>query len=187
MSLPTREQALNTLTSHVKDDYQILHAKMVASAMEAWAKVLNKSRNHDSIDPELWYITGLLHDLDYYEFPEQHPSKSLEWFKEWGYPDELIHAVEAHAFNYNGFTTKPNTKMAAALIACDEMSGLIYAYSLMRPEGYLGMEVKGVKKRMKDKGFAAKINREDIYYGVDKFGVSIEDHIQLLIDTFKNL
>ncbi len=180
MNLPTKEEAQILLEKHVKESYQILHAKMVANAMEAWAGKLNQNM-------ALWYITGLLHDLDYFEFPTEHPAKSLQWFKEWGYPEELIHAVEAHAFGYNGFQTEPQTKMAAALIACDEMSGLIYAYSLMRPEGMKGMEVKGVLKRMKDKAFASKINREEIKYGVEKFGVDINDHIQLLINTFNKI
>lgn len=183
--LPTREEALKLLSEHVKDEYQILHAKMVAAAMEAWAHRLAK---HDkSINIDLWYITGLLHDLDYYEYPTEHPGKALTWFKEWGYPADLIHAVEAHAFGFNGFTTKPQTKMGAALIACDELSGFLYAYSLMRPTRFDGMDVKGVEKRLKDKSFAAKINRDDIEFGIAEFGVDRAEHIALLIETFKGM
>ncbi|MCA9386026.1 HD domain-containing protein [Candidatus Dojkabacteria bacterium] len=178
MSLPTREEAQALLEEHVKDDYQLHHSKMVALAMESYATEFNE-------DPNLWYITGLLHDLDYYEFPNEHPGKSLEWFKEWGYPEELIHAVEAHAFNYNGFETEPQNKLAAALIACDELSGLLHAYAIMRPTGYEGMKVKSVKKKLKDKAFAAKINRDDIAYGVEKLGLEMSDHIQKLIATFQ--
>lgn len=185
--LPNKQESLKLLQKHVKEHYQLLHAKMVAAAMEAWANKLNENT-------ELWYTTGLLHDIDYFEFPNEHPAKSLQWFREWGYPQELIHAVEAHAFGYNDFKTEPETQMAAALIACDEMSGLIYAYSLMRPEKMKGMEVKGVLKRMKDKGFAAKINRHEIKYGVEKFAnmssgqeVDINVHIKLLIETFNKM
>lgn len=176
MSLPTREEAQKLLEEHVKDEYQLLHSKMVALAMEAWAKKLNQNT-------DLWYITGLLHDLDYFEYPSEHPNKSVEWFKEWGYPEELIHAIEAHAFMLSG--VEPETEIASALIACDELSGLIHAYSLMRPEGYEGMKAKSVKKKLKDKSFAAKISRDDINYGLEKFQKDFTEHTQLLIDTFR--
>lgn len=184
--LPTREQAQSLLSEHVKDSYQIAHSNMVALAMEAWAKKLN-------LDIELWYITGLLHDLDYFEFPEEHPKKSLEWFREWGYPEELIIAVSEHAFMRTGVEVK--SLLGSALIACDELSGFIYAYSLMRPQKYEGMDAAGVKKRLKDKAFAAKIDRSDIELGITKFaehlGKNVEEfkteHINLLIEVFKNL
>ncbi len=184
--LPNREQAQSLLTQHVKDNYQITHSNMVALAMEAWAKKLN-------LDTELWYITGLLHDIDYFEFPAEHPNQSLAWFKEWGYPEELISAVSEHAFMRTGVEVK--SLLGSALIACDELSGFIYAYSLMRPGKFDGMDATGVKKRLKDKAFAAKIDRSDIELGIFKFaehlGKNIEEfkieHINLLIEVFKNL
>ncbi len=176
MALPSREEAEKLLKDHVSDAYQQHHSHMVANALEAYAKKFQE-------DVELWFITGLLHDLDYYKFPDEHPSKSLEWFREWGYPEELILAVEAHAFMRTG--VKPSTKLGRALIACDEMSGLLYAYSLMRPTGFDGMEVKSVRKKFKDKGFASKIDRSDINYGMEELGVSFEDHVELLISVFK--
>ena len=94
MSLPTKEEARKVLEEYVSDEYQRYHAKMVAAAMEGYAEIFKE-------DPNLWYITGLVHDIDFYKHPETHPAESLEWFKEWGYPDELSHAVEAHAFGYN--------------------------------------------------------------------------------------
>jgi putative nucleotidyltransferase with HDIG domain len=103
MSLPTRTAARALLESHVKDEYQRHHAEMVATAMEGYAKLYNE-------DPDLWYLTGLLHDIDFEEHPHVHPGESLKWFKEWQYPEELIHAVEAHAYNYNGFTTLPRVR-----------------------------------------------------------------------------
>ena len=175
MTLPTREKAKELLFEKVKDEYQLKHSEMVANAMEAYAKKFGE-------DVELWYMTGLLHDLDYYAFPTEHPAKSVEWFKEWGYPDELIHAVESHAFMRTNI--KPKTKIAKALIACDEMSGLLYAYSLMRPTGFDGMEVKSVKKKFKDKSFAAKVDRSDIQFGMDELGVEFNDHVELLINVF---
>jgi len=103
MNLPTREEAQNLLEKYVKDEYQLYHAKMAATAMIGYAGLFNENE-------DLWYITGLLHDIDFEQFPETHPTKSLEWFKEWQYPEELIHAVETHAYGYNGFKTLPQTK-----------------------------------------------------------------------------
>lgn len=178
MALPTREEAQTLLEKHVKDNYQLLHSKMVALAMEAYANKLGE-------DVELWYITGLIHDLDYFEHPKEHPDKSIEWFKEWGYPEELIEAVADHYVHHDNLK-ESIPKISAALIACDEMSGLIHAYSLMRPTGYEGMKAKSVKKKFKDKAFAAKINRDDVRYGMEKFEVEFSDHVELLVDTFKD-
>lgn len=175
MALPSRDAALKLLKDKVRDDYQIHHSKMVASALEKYAQKFEE-------DEDLWYVTGLLHDIDYFEFPEVHPAKSLDWFREMNYPQELIHAVEAHAFMRT--KVEPETKLAAALIACDEMSGLLYAYSLMRPTGFQGMEVKSVKKKFKDKSFAAKVDRTDITYGMEKLGVEFGEHVELLIEVF---
>src|ERR1022692_2058468 len=72
-------------------------------------------------DPHLWHITGLLHDLDFEQFPDLHPAECLRRFREWSYPEELIHAVEAHAYGYHGFTTLPKTKLAAGLLACEQL------------------------------------------------------------------
>ncbi|MEI7580103.1 MAG: HDIG domain-containing metalloprotein [bacterium] len=177
MSLPTREQAEKLLIEYVPDTYQKLHAHMVAAGMEAYAAKLNQ-------DKELWYITGLLHDLDYCKFPEQHPNKSIEWFKEWQYPEELITAVADHYVDHQNLAaTLP--PMSAALIAIDELAGLMYAYSLMRPNKWEDMEVKSVKKKFKDKSFAAKVNRADISYGVEKLGVDLGEHIAVLVAVFQ--
>ncbi len=174
--LPTREEAKKLLEEHVKDDYQKLHVNMVANALEMYAKEYGE-------DLELWYITGLLHDLDYFEFPDEHPLKSLEWFKEWQYPEELIHTVAAHYWKKTG--VQPASKLAAALIAVDELSGFLYAYSLMRPEHWEGMKPSSVSKKFKDKAFAAKIDREEVRFGVEKLGVDFSEHVQKLINVFK--
>ncbi len=180
MSLPTREQATILLHKHVQNDYQRFHALMVATAMEGYAEKYNE-------DKDLWFLTGYLHDLDYDEHPETHPGPSLGWFKEWAYPDSLIHAVEAHAYGYNGFTTLPETPLASALIACDEICGIFYAYRKINPVPYGEIKVKSIKKRLKEKSFAAKIDRETIYMGCEKLGVDITDHITNLISFFGNL
>lgn len=180
MSLPTKEAAETLLKENVTNEYQLYHAKMVAIAMEGYAEKLGH-------DPHLWYLTGYLHDIDYEKFPETHPKESLGWFKEWAYPDDFIHAIEAHAYSYNGFTTKPNSILAAALLACDEISGLYYAYKKINPIPYGEMKVKSIRKRFKEKAFAAKIDRDVIMLGVDAMGIELADHIANLISFFKKL
>lgn len=178
--LPTRDEALKLLEEHVKEPYQILHAKMTAAGMETYAKKYGQNE-------DLWYITGLLHDVDYFEYPDAHPNESLKWFGEWGYPEEMIHAVSAHAMSSGRTETLPKTQIDFALIACDELSGLLYAYSLMRPTGFEGMEAKSVMKKFKDKAFAAKIDREEIKLGVEGLGLDLKEHMQTLIEVFSTM
>jgi lysyl-tRNA synthetase class 2 len=176
--LPSREEAMNLLEEHVKDEYQKLHSKMIAAGMEAYAEKYGE-------DQELWYITGLLHDLDFYEYPAEHPNKGVEWYKDWGYDSRLVQAIAAHGWDRTG--VKPETKLDYALIACDEMSGLIYAYAQMRPDGMPGMEAKSVNKKFKDHKFAAKLNREEMTLGMEGLGVDPSDHINLLISVFEKM
>ena len=180
MSLPTRQEAQTLLEKHVNDEYQRYHALMVATAMEGYAKKYNE-------DSDLWFITGLLHDIDFGEYPETHPKESLGWFKEWGYPEDLSHAVEAHAYGYNGYTTLPQTKLAGALLACDEISGIFYAYRKLNPVPYGEMKPSSIRKRFAEKAFAVKIDRDVITRGVDSLGVSLDDHITNLIKFFSEL
>ncbi|MBI5470638.1 HD domain-containing protein [Candidatus Kaiserbacteria bacterium] len=180
MTIPSKEEAQLLLEQHVKDEYQRYHAKMVATAMEGYAGKFGEG-------PVLWYVTGLLHDIDFEEHPDKHPAESLTWFKEWGYPEELIHAAEAHAYGYNGFTTLPTTKLAGALMACDEMSGIVYAYKKINPAPYSQMKASSIKKRFNEAKFAAKIDRPTIIRGLDALGVSLDDHIANLISFFAKL
>jgi len=180
MTLPTRAEAQALLEKHVKDEYQRYHVLMVAIAMEGYAKLYNE-------DADLWYITGLLHDIDFEEHPNLHPAESLKWFTEWNYPSELIHAVEAHAYGYNGFTTLPQTKLASVLMACDEISGIFYAYRKLNPIPYSDMKLSSIKKRLAEKSFAAKIERETIYRGCESLGVSLDEHIANLVRFFGGL
>lgn len=177
MSLPTVYTAHELLEQYVTDKYQLYHAQMVAVAMQGYAELFSQ-------DQDLWYITGLLHDIDFQQYPDQHPGKSLEWFREWNYPAELIHAVKAHAYGYNGFDTLPQTKLASALLACDEISGIFYAYQKLNPIPFGQMKVSSIKKRLKDKTFAAKIDRNTIYHGCELLDVDLDTHIQNLITFF---
>lgn len=171
MNIPNRDAAQKLLEQHVQDPYQRLHANMVATTMAGYAKLLNENE-------DLWYITGLLHDIDFEEHPNTHPAQSLGWFKEWQYPEDLIHAVEAHAYNYNGFTTLPQTKLAAALMACDELCGIFYAYQKINPIPFKDMKVSSIKKRFGEKSFAAKIDRGTILHGCELLHVDIDTHIE---------
>jgi len=174
MSLPTREEAQMLLESHVKDEYQRYHAKMVGAAMEGYAAKFQG-------DPELWFLTGYLHDIDFEEHPDVHPAESLKWFKKWSYPEELMHAVEAHAYGFNGCTTLPQTKLASALMACDEICGIFYAYRKLNPVPFGQMKASSVKKRLNEPKFAAKIKREDITRGCELLGVPLDQHVDNLI------
>jgi predicted hydrolase (HD superfamily) len=180
MNLPTDDEAKKLLESYVPDEYQRYHAQMVGAAMKGYAKLYGE-------DEHLWYLTGYLHDLDFHKHPDTHPGESLKWFKEWQYPEDLIHAVEAHAFGYNGFSTPPKTKLAAALLACDEICGIFYAYQKINPIPYKDMKASSIKKRFNEKNFAAKIDRGTILKGTETLGISIDDHIQNLIHFLAEL
>jgi predicted hydrolase (HD superfamily) len=172
--LPTRATSQTLLELHIKNDRLRHHCVMVAQALEAYAIKLNQDR-------ELWYQTGLLHDLDWEEFPDEHPNKAIaEWLTE--YPAELRRAIAAHAPERTG--VQPESLLERYTFACDELSGFIHAVSLMRPDGYSGMEVKSVKKKLKDKAFAATVSREDIAKGAELIGMPLEEHIAFLIHTF---
>ncbi len=174
MPLPAKDEARQLLESHVSDDYQRYHARMVATALEGYAALFQG-------DPQLWFVTGLLHDIDFEKHPGTHPAESLRWFKEWNYPEDLIHAVEAHAYGYNGFTTLPRTKLAAALLATDELCGIFYAYRKLNPVRYGEMKASSIKKKVKEPAFAAKVDRATIYKGCEHLGLTVDDHVANVI------
>jgi lysyl-tRNA synthetase class 2 len=176
--LPTRKEARKLLKEHVENDYQTLHAEMVAETLEAYAEKYGENR-------DLWWVTGLLHDLDYNKYPDEHPLQSMDWFADWGYPEQLQHAVAAHAWKLT--EVMPKTKLAAALIAVDELTGLLHAYSLMRPKGWKGMKASSVKKKFKDKSFAAKVDREEIMFGIEKLEEDFNEHVDFLISVYEKM
>ncbi len=178
--LPTREEAQRLLEGHVKDEYQRYHSKMVAIAMEGYAEIYGENK-------DLWYLTGLLHDLDFGEHPDLHPAEELKWFKEWGYSRELSDAVETHAYGYHGYSRLPQSKLDATILACDEISGIFYAYQKINPVKYGDIKVSSIVKRFKEKAFAAKIDRGIIMRGVEALGITLEDHIANLIKFFSKL
>ncbi len=174
-TLPTKQEAAELLQEHVTDTYLKLHSLMVGTTLEGYAKLFNE-------DPHLWFITGYLHDIDFQKHPTLHPGESLKWFKEWNYPNEIIHAVHSHAYGYNGYTQEPETVLASALIACDELCGIFYAYKKLNPIPYKEMKISSILKRLKDRTFAPNIKREDIEYGCRKLGITMEEHVKHMIE-----
>lgn len=171
----------NLLNSYVASESLRLHSEMVASAMEGYARKLEKS--DDVVDT--WWTAGLLHDLDWEKFPDDHPKKAVqEILPEHNYADEIILAVEAHAPDRTG--RKPETEIERYLFACDEISGFMKAVSLMRPNGFSDMKVKSVTKKLKDKKFAENVPREDVKAGAELIDLELKDHIQNLISFFKD-
>lgn len=179
MPLPNQDEARLLLESHVSDPYQRYHAQMVATALAGYAALFQE-------DPHLWHLTGLLHDIDFEKHPLTHPRESLGWFREWAYPEELIHAVEAHAYGYNGFTTLPRTKLAAALLATDELCGIFYAYRKLNPVRYGAMKASSILKKVKEPAFAAKVDRTTIYTGCEHLGLTVNAHVANLITFLAN-
>ena len=174
----TKDSARKLLKEYVEDKYQNHHAEMVALVLEGYAKKFGE-------DEDLWYITGLLHDLDFDKFPKEHVVKELGWFKKWEFPESFIHAVDAHGHMITG--TKPETKLASCLVATDELCGFLYAYSLMRPTGFEGMKDSSAAKKFKDKSFAPNIDREDVRYGVEEFGVDFKEHLDFVIKALQSM
>ncbi|MDA1079459.1 MAG: HD domain-containing protein [bacterium] len=176
MTLPTRQASQEMVAEYIKNPALLKHCYMVAAAMEAYAKDLGE-------DSELWYQAGLLHDLDWEAYPDEHPNKAIAEILS-DYPSELLQAIAAHAPDRTG--KKPETKIECYLFACDELSGLMHAVSLMRPSGFSDMEPKSIKKKLKDKSFAANVSREDINQGFELIGKTPDEHIAFLIAVFQN-
>ncbi len=174
-SLPPRTSSHSLLEKYVRSNALRHHCLMVAQAMEAYAKKLGE-------DQDLWYQTGLLHDLDWEAYPDDHPNKAVnELLTE--YPSEMIQAIKAHAPQRTG--VKPDSLLGKYLFACDELSGFMHAVSLMRPNGFSDMKPKSIKKKLKDKSFAANVSREDILLGFELIEKTADDHISFLITVFQ--
>ena len=175
-----REQAWELLNEYTKKDNLIKHALAVEAAMRAYAKKFNE-------DEEIWGIVGLLHDFDYERFPtaEEHPFKGAEILREKGVDEAWIKAILGHA-DYTG--VERDTLMAKTLFAVDELTGMITAATLVRPSKKIDdLKVKSVKKKLKDKSFAASVNRDDIKKGAEELEVDLSEHIQFVIDAMKSI
>jgi predicted hydrolase (HD superfamily) len=153
-----------------------LHMKQVAYLMKCWAA---EKEHLDEAGQWKWELAGLLHDADWDQWPDQHCKKIIEELEHRNVDPEIIHAIASHGPNH--FGVEPETRMDKMLYAFDELSGLIHAYSLMRPGGYDGMELKGVKKRLKEKSFAANVSREEINDACNRAGIPLDELIKFII------
>ncbi len=169
-------EATDLLNAWVKNERLKLHMHQVAHLMKCWAK---EKENLNDKDVEMWKLAGLLHDADWDQWPEQHCKKIIEELETRNVDPALLHAIASHGHAH--FEVIPITKMDKMLYAFDELSGFIHAYSLLRPEVYVGMELKGVKKRLKDKTFAAGVSREDVADACIRAEISLEDLISFII------
>lgn len=175
---PTREEALELLKEFNKSESLIKHALSVEAVMRHFAELLGEE------DIEKWAIIGLLHDVDYEMYPEQHCIKAGEILRERNWPEDYIHAIQSHGYGIC-IDVEPIEKMEKVLYTTDELTGLIAATALMRPsKSILDTELKSVKKKWKTKGFAAGVNREIIEEGAQKLGMEIDTVIE---ETLKGM
>jgi predicted hydrolase (HD superfamily) len=157
----------------------------VEAAMRAYAR-------HFGEDEERWGLTGLIHDFDYERFPnptasavEEHPAEGVRFLRAAGWPEDVLEAVMGHA-QYSGVPRV--SRMAKALFACDELTGLITASALVKPSRSLAdVDVPGVRKKMKDKAFARGVNRDDITQGAEALGIPLEQHIGIVLEAMRGI
>jgi putative nucleotidyltransferase with HDIG domain len=174
-----RADAFALLNEYVKDPALIRHMLAVEAALRAYARKLGE-------DEEKWGIVGLLHDFDYERWPTapDHPLQGSEILRARGYPEDVIHAILSHA-DYLTDRHPRTSRLDKALYACDELAGFVSACALVRPGGITDLTAASVKKKMKAKGFARNVNRDDITRGAADFGVDLTEHIQFVIDAMK--
>jgi len=175
--VPTREEAYQLLTEYNKSDSLIKHALAVEGVMRYFARKRGE-------DEEKWGVIGLVHDLDYEKFPEEHCKKSEEILKEKGWPQEYIRAVVSHGWGLCS-DVEPQTELEKVLYAIDELTGLVATTALVRPsKSVMDVKVKSVKKKWKDKRFAAGVNRSVIEKGAEMLGVDLSE---LIADTIAGM
>ena len=170
----SRAEARQLLQSMTQSTSLLRHMRTVELVMEAYAKKIGE-------DPETWAIAGLLHDADYEAFPEEHPNVIVRKLFESG-DKAIAHAISAH---YTKWGVSYDTPLDKGLLACDELTGFIVACAQVRPDGIASLEAKSVIKKLKDKGFAAKVDREEVYKGAELFGVELAEHISFILDVLK--
>ena len=171
----TNDRAVELLREWTTSPSLLGHAKAVETVMRKAAHRYGGG----AADETTWAIAGLLHDADYDRWPDEHPQRIIAWLREQG-EDSIAHAVSAH---YTKWGTPYETPLDKALLACDELTGFVVACCLVRPEGIRTLAPSSVKKKLKDRGFAAKVDRDEVQAGVAGLGVDLGEHIQLIIDA----
>jgi predicted hydrolase (HD superfamily) len=170
----SRVEAREILQAMTQSASLLRHMRTLELVMEAYAVKYNENQ-------EEWAIAGLLHDADYEVFPEKHPAVIVEKLNKMG-EVKIAHAISAH---YTKWNVPYETLLDKALLACDELTGFIVACCQVRPDGITSLEPKSVVKRLKDKGFAAKVDREEVYKGAELLGVDLNEHIHFIIDVLR--
>jgi putative nucleotidyltransferase with HDIG domain len=179
--IPSREEAWTILTTYNATDYLQKHALAVEGVMRYFAKLMNEP------DVDFWGVAGLLHDLDYEQFPDAHCIKSQEIMRELGLDERLIRATASHGYGLV-VDIKPEHPMEKVLFAVDELTGLIHACALMRPsKSVLDMEAKSVKKKYKTQSFAAGVSRDVIEQGAAMMAWSLDDLIYHTLEGMKTV
>jgi predicted hydrolase (HD superfamily) len=183
--LPSRDEALALVHEYTASDSLRKHMLAVEAAMRAYAAKFGE-------DPDRWGLAGLIHDYDYERWPNEahsptdgHPAEGVRRLRERGWPEDILTAILGHA-TYSG--VKRDTTMAKALFAVDELTGLITATALVRPSKSVHeVDARSVKKKMKDKGFARGVNRDDVIAGAQELGVDLDEHVQFVIEAMKGV
>jgi putative nucleotidyltransferase with HDIG domain len=172
-----REESWKLLCEWTESDALRKHMLAVEAAMRAYARKFGA-------DEEKWGITGLLHDMDYekHPTPDEHPMVGVRELESRGYPEDVLHAIKGHA---DYLDVPRDTLMAKTLYAVDELSGFIVACALVRPEGLEGLKARSVRKKLKQKSFAAAVNREDIVRGAEELGVDFNEHIEFVASALR--
>ncbi|UCC24959.1 MAG: HD domain-containing protein [Gemmatimonadales bacterium] len=174
--MPDRTDAQNLLEEWVDNEGLRTHMRCVEAAVRHYAGIRGADR-------EVWGLAGLLHDLDWEKHPDRHPLVAVDALRERGFPEEVLHAILAHRPEFTG--VEPDTELDRVLFACDELSGLIYACCLVRPNGIDDLTPKSVVKKLKDKTFAAGVDRESVAQGLELIGLERTEHIQNVIDGLR--
>jgi len=175
-NLLTKEAAMTLFSSWVLNPKLQVHMLQVAHLMKTWAA---EKEGLNETEQWKWELSGLLHDADWDQWPDKHCIKIIEHLESLNIDTEVMHAIASHGPNH--FGVDPENQMDKMLFAFDELSGLIHAYSILRPGGYDGMDVKGVKKRLKEKSFAANVSREEIQDAANRAGLELDTLIAFIV------
>ncbi len=174
--MPNRNDALQLLEEWVDNVALRNHMKAVEAALRWYAR-------QRRADEEVWGLAGLLHDLDWEKYPEEHPRRAVDELRTRGYSEEILHAILAHRGEFTN--TPAESDLDKHLLACDEITGLITATALMRPTGIDDLTAKSVLKKMKDKAFARGVSREDVQHGTQLIGIELSQHVANVIEAMQ--
>jgi putative nucleotidyltransferase with HDIG domain len=174
--VPSREEALLLLERWVENPGLRNHMKAVEAAVRAYARKYGQ-------DEEIWGLAGLLHDLDWEKYPDEHPLEGAEELRRLGYPEAVVTAILAHRSDFTG--VEPDALLDRALLACDELTGMISATALVRPHGIDDLTPKSVKKKMKDPTFARGVDRQEVSRGMQLLDVDPDEHIAFVIESMR--